>query len=204
MTDTPPLPPKIDVARGLLQDASLYVHLDPRGEDVVVPPQFHGQSQLVLQLGFNMAVKIPDLEVDEKGIGCTLSFNRMPHWCFLPWGSIYALVGEDGRGMIWPDDVPSEVAAENRRAGFKVVPKDSKPGERPSSLPDSVAGDATPAAQSPVSVVPDPPDEPIEPPQLAIAPQEAPKIEPVRSEDEDDDEPPPDGGKRPSYLRVVK
>ncbi len=114
MPDAPrPLPPKKEVAIALLEGPSLFVHLDPRRPGVVVPKWFMGQPQLVLQIGLNMAVKIPDLAVDDNGITCTLSFNRSPFWCHLPWTAVYALVGEDGRGMIWPNDMPPEVAAQS-------------------------------------------------------------------------------------------
>jgi stringent starvation protein B len=111
-TPTRPLPPKKDVALALLQGPSLFIHLDPRKTEVVVPIYFKKQPQLVLQVGMNMAIAIPDLKVDDEGVSCTLSFNRRPFWCRLPWTAIYALVGEDMKGMIWPDEVPSEVAAQ--------------------------------------------------------------------------------------------
>jgi stringent starvation protein B len=116
MSDAPrQLPPKKEVALTLLEGPSLFVHLDPRRTGVLVPKWFLGQSQLVLQVGLNMAIPIPDLKVDETGITCTLSFNRSPFWCRLPWSAIYALVGEDGRGMVWPEDVPPEVAQQMQR-----------------------------------------------------------------------------------------
>ena len=106
------LPKKKDVALALLEQASVFVHLDPRTEKVSVPPWLKRQPQLVLQIGLNMAIPIPDLEVDDAGLSCTLSFNRSPHHCQIPWGAVFALVGDNGRGMVWPDDVPAEVAAE--------------------------------------------------------------------------------------------
>jgi hypothetical protein len=106
------LPPKKDVALALLERASVFVHLDPRMEPVEVPPWLKGQPQLILQIGLNLAVDIPDLEVNETGIACTLSFSRRPHYCRVPWTAVYALVGEDGRGMVWPADSPAEVAAQ--------------------------------------------------------------------------------------------
>jgi stringent starvation protein B len=110
MPDAPrQLPPKKEVAIALLEGPSLFVHLDPRRPGVIVPKWFTGQPQLVLQLGLNMAIPIPDLKVEEEAMTCTLSFNRAPFWCRLPWNAVYALVGEDGRGMVWPDDVPPEV-----------------------------------------------------------------------------------------------
>ncbi len=120
MTDQPLLPPKKDVALALIQTASsVYVHLDPRGTEVLVPAFLKKQPQLVLQIGLNMAVPIPDLDVGDEALSCTLSFNRRPEYCYLPWQAIFGLVGEDGRGMIWPESVPSEVAtqAAGRRAG---------------------------------------------------------------------------------------
>jgi stringent starvation protein B len=106
------LPKKKDVALALLEQASVFVHLDPRTDKVFVPPWLKRQPQLVLQIGLNMAIPIPDLEVDEAGLSCTLSFNRSPHHCQIPWNAVFALVGDNGRGMVWPDDVPPEVAAE--------------------------------------------------------------------------------------------
>ncbi|RYZ07090.1 MAG: hypothetical protein EOO73_13585 [Myxococcales bacterium] len=118
------LPPKKDVALALLEQATVLVHLDPRGEQVQVPAWFKRQPQLVLQIGLNMPKPIPDLTVDDAGISCTLSFSNTPHYCHLPWASVYALIGASGRGMVWPDDVPKEVAGQY----VVTMPKeDSKP-----------------------------------------------------------------------------
>ena len=78
------LPSKKDVVLALLQGPSVFVHLDPRKKGVVVPANFRKQPQLVLQIGLNMAVSIPDLRVDDEGVSCTLSFSRSPFWCVLP------------------------------------------------------------------------------------------------------------------------
>jgi hypothetical protein len=98
------------------------IHLDPRRPDVLVPKGFMGQPQLVLQVGLNMAIPIPDLKIDEVGISCTLSFSRSLFWCRIPWSAIYALVGEDGRGGVWTDDVPPEVQQQKPSAATKVTP----------------------------------------------------------------------------------
>jgi stringent starvation protein B len=118
MSQTQPLPPKKDVALALLERSSVYVHLDPRQPAVIVPVAFKKKAQLVLQIGLNMPVPIPDLRLDDDGVRCTLSFNRVPFFCVVPWGSVFAMVGDDGRGMVWPDDVPLEVA---RQAQVRVV-----------------------------------------------------------------------------------
>jgi hypothetical protein len=119
-----PLPPKKEVALALLERSSVHLHLDPRAAGVVVPGGFKKQPQLVLQIGLNMPVPIPDLRLDEEGMSCTLSFNRAPFFCIVPWGSVYAMVGDDGRGMVWPDDVPPEVEQQARgREGEGAVPR---------------------------------------------------------------------------------
>ncbi len=110
MPPVQPLPPKKEVALALLERSSVHIHLDPRAPGVLVPMGFKSQPQLVLQVGLNMPVPIPDLRLDEDGLSCTLSFNRTPFHCVVPWQSVYAMVGDDGRGMVWPDDVPPEVA----------------------------------------------------------------------------------------------
>ncbi|HSC85904.1 MAG TPA: ClpXP protease specificity-enhancing factor SspB [Polyangiaceae bacterium] len=153
----PELPPKPDVALALLQTAtSVHVYLDPRAQDVHVPAWFKKQPQLVLQVGLNMAVPIPDLDVGEEALTCTLSFNRRPEFCRIPWHAIYGLVGDDGRGMIWPDSVPPEVAAaaEGRsatkkpasRGNLRAVPDDDSEAPRAAEVASPEASPAEPEA----------------------------------------------------------
>lgn len=117
-----PLPYKRDVANQLLRKGSLFIHLDPRLTDVIVPPWLRHQAQLVLQVGLDMPIPIPDLRVDENGIFGTLSFSRTPFSCNIPWASVFALVGDEGRGMVWPESMPAEIVAdverENKRAAL--------------------------------------------------------------------------------------
>jgi stringent starvation protein B len=136
---TQPLPPKKEVALALLERTSVFVHLDPRVEAVVVPPGFKKQAQLVLQVGLNMPVPIRDLHLDDDGMTCTLSFNRTPFFCVVPWSSVYAVVGcDDGRGMIWPDDVPPEIAQAQARAA-----ESSERREPPKAVASPQAGQAS-------------------------------------------------------------
>jgi stringent starvation protein B len=104
------LPPKKEVALALLERSNVDVYLDPRAEGVVVPPQFRKEPRLILKIGLNMPVPIPDLRLDDESMSCTLSFNRTKFFCVVPWLSVFAMVGDDGRGMVWPDDVPQELA----------------------------------------------------------------------------------------------
>jgi stringent starvation protein B len=134
MSPTQPLPPKKEVGLALLERSSVYVHLDPRQESVSVPVWFKKQCQLVLQVGMNMPVPIPDLRFDDEGMSCTLSFNRAPFFCVVPWSSVFAMVGEDGRGMVWPDDVPAEVARQAQGRGTDTASRKEGPGPKVESI----------------------------------------------------------------------
>jgi len=103
---------KHEVAIDLLQKGSVFIHLDPRVTNVQCPLGLRQQPRLVLQVGLNMVVPIPDLRIDEDGIFGTLSFSRVAVKCFSPWGAIFALYGDDGKGHVWPSEVPAEIAAE--------------------------------------------------------------------------------------------
>jgi stringent starvation protein B len=203
------LPSKRDVVLALLQGPSVFVHLDPRKKGVVVPANFRKQPQLLLQIGLNMAVAIPDLRVEDEGISCTLSFNRSPFWCVLPWSAIYALVSEDGPGMVWPDDVPPEVAAQMQAAVSKQQPKRPRPklaavGSRPA---DSEASkEEAPAEEAPARVGAE--VVPIRPLHRKEKEPEAPPPEP-EAEDTPRPAPPRIPGKKPRrelppYLKVIK
>ena len=115
MTGPSELPNKKDVARSLLLKGSVFVHLDPRIESVFVPEWLKRQPQLVLQVGLDMPVPIPDLRMDDVGVFGTLSFNRTAFTCAVPWEAVFAVVGDDGRGMVWPGSMPKEIAAEVER-----------------------------------------------------------------------------------------
>jgi stringent starvation protein B len=132
------LPPKKEVALALLERSNVDVYLDPRAQGVVVPPQFRKEPRLILKIGLNMPVPIPDLRLDDESMSCTLSFNRVKFYCVVPWLSVFAMVGDDGRGMVWPDDVPQELAVRvvDERgsspggAAAEDAPASSRGGER--------------------------------------------------------------------------
>lgn len=222
MASPPRLPAKKDVALALLEQSTVFVHLDPRPEEVRVPPWFKKEHQLVLQIGLNMAIPIRDLDVGEDALSCTLSFNRSPHFCRIPWAAVFALVGENGRGMVWPDDVPPEVAAQAARQQAKEKPKlhavaaaTEEPAPARAAAPAEVKspkGRRTrkprPAKDPAVAAAPTPVEQrkrrarPVPAPALAAEPREAPpKAQPAAAARTN-----APGSKRelPPYLRVIK
>ncbi len=146
-----PLPPKKDVALALLERTSVFVYLDPRREGVVIPMGFKNQHKLVLQVGLNMPVPIRDLKFDDQGMSCTLSFNRTPFFCIVPWTSVFALTGEDAQGLVWPEDVPRELVEaqqqQQRRAALHAVP--AAPPSAPTVDEDQTLAAKKPAAEKP-------------------------------------------------------
>jgi stringent starvation protein B len=212
------LPPKKDVALALLEQSTVYVHLDPRDEAVRVPAWFKKQPQLVLQIGLNMPVPIQDLDVGDEAVSCTLSFSRTPHFCWIPWTSVFALVGENGRGMVWPEDVPKEVAAQaaqqqkkDAAPKLRAVAPDEKPAEaakpkkkrvRKSKKADAEAtvGSAVKESKPAVRVAREA-ARPQQRPEPALAqPQEASQASEVSSQ-AGDSKP---RRELPPYLRVIK
>jgi stringent starvation protein B len=206
----PPLPRKKAVALDLLERTSVYVHLDPRRPGVIVPQGFLKQPQLVLQIGLNMAIQIPDLDVGEEGITCTLSFNKRPHYCSLPWSAIYALIGEQGGGMVWPEDVPAEVVSQQRSAAKKEA-RPRKPGLRAisgsadRSISDEELSEAVPASERPGA------PRLVKPEAVASQPEAGASAAPGEGKKPDSGTRPQEGAartagakrSRPPYLRLV-
>ncbi|MDH5670595.1 MAG: ClpXP protease specificity-enhancing factor SspB [Myxococcales bacterium] len=128
MGDANRLPNKRDVAQTLLLKGGVFLHLDPRRPEVRVPEWLKAQPQVVLQIGLDMLVPIPDLRVDEAGVFGTLSFNRTPFTCLVPWDAVFAVVGDDGRGMVWPASMPPEIAAEVEREAQRAKAREAGTG----------------------------------------------------------------------------
>jgi hypothetical protein len=134
------LPPKHQVALKLLESSGIFIHLDPRHPDVMVPAQFKTQRELVLQFGLNMRVPIKDLEVEPDAICGTLSFSRRPFWCRIPWTAVYAIVSDvDRRGFSWgpgPGPEPPAPPPAAKRSHLRAVgPADSSEEASPEALP---------------------------------------------------------------------
>lgn len=76
----------------------------------MVPVHLKGEGHLVLQYGSNLPIPIPDLQIDESGVSATLSFARSPHQTVVPWSAVYVIASEDGRGVLYNEDIPRDVS----------------------------------------------------------------------------------------------
>jgi len=101
--------PKREAMESLLVQGDVLLQLDPRVDGVSVPRRYRDQPILVLRIGLEMPIPIPDLEIDDAGITATLSFDRTPHAVVVPWQGVFGMVTEHGQGLLWTADVPFEI-----------------------------------------------------------------------------------------------
>lgn len=108
---------------------SVFIHLDPRSQDVVVPPWLKHEPHLVLQIGTDMLIPIPDLDVNDAGFSATLSFARTPYKCIVPWKYVWAIVGDERGGAVFEENIPPETKA--GMEGKKAIKRQQFPAIKP-------------------------------------------------------------------------
>jgi stringent starvation protein B len=106
----PERPSKQDAFLALLREGWTSLHLDARRPGVIVPTHLRTEAHLVLQYGHDLPIPIPDLEVDAYGVRATLSFSRSPQLTVVPWSAVYVVACDDGRGVLYQEDVPEDVS----------------------------------------------------------------------------------------------
>jgi len=121
---SPERPSKRQAFLALLREGWTSLHLDARRSGVVVPQSLRGEAHLVLQYGHDLPIPIPDLEVDEYGVRATLSFSRTAHLTVVPWSAVYVVACDDGRGVLYAEDVPPDVALIAARPESDQAPQD--------------------------------------------------------------------------------
>jgi len=120
----PERPSKQDAFLALLREGWTSLHLDARRPGVIVPSHLRGEAHLVLQYGYDLPISIPDLEIDDYGVRATLSFQRTPHLTVVPWSAVYVVACDDGRGVLYSEDVPPDVTVIAARATSDAPPPD--------------------------------------------------------------------------------
>ena len=125
----PERPSKQDAFLALLREGWTSLHLDARRPGVIVPAHLRGEAHLVLQYGHDLPISIPDLEVDEYGVRATLSFSRTPQLTVVPWSAVYVVACDDGRGVLYQEDVPEDVSIVAARPPSDRGPEADVPAE---------------------------------------------------------------------------
>jgi stringent starvation protein B len=99
---------KRKILEKLLEEGMVMVTLDARASGVDVPPHLQGNPQLRINLSHRFAFP---LEIDDAGVGATLTFGDLRHDCRFPFASIYVLVSHtSGKPLFFPEDLPEEFA----------------------------------------------------------------------------------------------
>lgn len=108
----------------VLADDWAFVYLDSRRPGVVVPPWLKKNHSLALQIGHNMTKPIPDLQIDDEGFRCTLSFSLAPHWCSVPWDAVFCIRSDSHKDRVyhWPESMPEEMRPKISSAVRKDAP----------------------------------------------------------------------------------
>ena len=92
----------------LLDRGMVMVHLDARSDGVEVPAVHAENPAMALNLSYRF--NIPDFRIDHDGVFASLSFNRVPHPCQIPWTALYAMRSHvDDTMHVWAEDIPSEI-----------------------------------------------------------------------------------------------
>ena len=91
------------------------VALDARIDEVEVPPHLAGDLQLRLNLSHRFGLP---LDIDAWGVVATLTFAGNAFDCKVPWSAIFLLVSHaSGQPYLFPEDIPSELLAQNQVEG---------------------------------------------------------------------------------------
>lgn len=103
-----PILSKREVFEHLLEEGTLIVVVDTGRAGVDVPAQL-ADSVIALNFGLDLPVPIADLSIDDRGVCATLSFDRKPYFCTVPWNAVHMIALVDGRQAVqWaaPEEQP--------------------------------------------------------------------------------------------------
>lgn len=107
----PLAPQKFAVFSRFIAKGKVMVTLDARRTGVNVPSHLANEPQL--NLDFSERFGLSDFVYDERGVRASLSFNRQPFFCDVPWSAVYALFSHvDNERLTWARALPQEILAQ--------------------------------------------------------------------------------------------
>lgn len=90
------------------EQGKVMVTLDARRPGVSVPPSLASEPQL--NLDFSHRFGVADFAYDARGVRASLSFNRQPYFCEVPWSAVYSLLSHaDNERLTWARSLPPEI-----------------------------------------------------------------------------------------------
>lgn len=99
---------KLAVFSRFAEKGKVMVTLDARRPGVSVPSRFADDPQL--NLDFSLRFGLADFAWDPRGVRASLSFQRQPFFCDVPWSAVYALYSHvDNERLTWAGSLPREI-----------------------------------------------------------------------------------------------
>lgn len=100
-----------DVLLHLLDEGMVMLHINAKHEDVIVPSYLKDDVHLRLNLSYRF--RLPDLQIDDEMISATLSFQKQPFRCCIPFVALWGLSQphDPENLIIFPDALPIEMLA---------------------------------------------------------------------------------------------
>lgn len=99
---------KISFFAELMRGEYIFVHLDARHPEVIVPEWLKNNPALKLQLSYKFRGHI---EHDELAITADLVFKGKYHSCRIPWDAVWAMIPSEGDACTWPLSIPKDLMA---------------------------------------------------------------------------------------------
>ena len=95
----------------LTQEKWVTLVLKTGSRELVVPEELKKPALLVLDVGYETNPPVLDLEIDEKGFSCVLSFGGKPEKCYVPWESVVTFIFDKGLSKIgfFSEGVPAVI-----------------------------------------------------------------------------------------------
>lgn len=106
------------------QNTLVRVYINPQARGLRVPEWLY-KAPFFFELGLNLPIPIPDLQLTEDGFTATLSFQRLPYKCVVPWTAVFAIApaSDEAHGLVWAEDLPAvQGVSANSESPAKPVP----------------------------------------------------------------------------------
>lgn len=109
---------------------TILIHVDCDAEGVEVPEYLRQQPTMTpFRLGYALRPAIPDLEITDEFVACSLTFSGVWHHCIFPWGAIGGVTYTDAHaGTIWMQPpLPRRAASSDAAVPERVEPERVRP-----------------------------------------------------------------------------
>ncbi|MBI2263595.1 MAG: hypothetical protein HYU64_00245 [Armatimonadetes bacterium] len=125
---------KIHLER-LLERGTVMIFVDSRKPNVGVPEAHRGNPQLALNLDY--AFQISDFRILNDRVEASLSFNRAPFFCAVPFDAIYAMRSDFADEMVFfIEDAPKDMESALQAAALQAAALQKPPTKEDKAAPE--------------------------------------------------------------------